>query len=596
MRRILITFVFLIALCGMAMADVPRPEYPRPDMMRQEWANLNGWWEFAFDFSNSGEARGLPSGKGFGKKILVPFSPESELSGIGFPDFMTAVWYKRDFEIPPEWKGRRILLHFEAVDYRATVWVNGKKVGSHEGGYTPFSFDITEYLQEGNNLLVVKAYDKPRSGLQPTGKQSHRYYSYSCLYKRTTGIWQTVWLEPVSPIYIKSYKIFPDIDNSTVAIAVNLNQQPARGTRLILEVLSDGKREIKEEIAASRISKNLLRLKKTHLWSPDDPFLYDIVLTIQQQGKVVDSVKGYFGLRKIHTEGRKILLNNKPLFLRMVLDQGFYPDGIYTAPSDESLRKDIEISKAMGFNGARLHQRVFERRFLYWADRLGYLIWDEFADWGLNLKKPEAYLTFSKQWLEVMGRDFNHPSLIGWCPFNEVWQETYPGLVAEIYRLTKLFDSTRLVIDVSGGFHYISPDVYDAHNYEQKVVEFKAAFAGLLNEPPQAFVAGGVEKNAPYREQPYFVSEYGGIWWNPGQKDDKAWGYGERPRSAEEFIERYKNLTEALLFNPAIAGFCYTQLYDIEQEVNGLYTFWRKPKFDPSIFLKINTQRAAIEK
>jgi beta-galactosidase/beta-glucuronidase len=598
LRRMIIFSCLLGLLFGrgrpLLCADVPRPEYPRPEMIRTDWLSLDGWWEFALDLSDSGEEKGLMRGEGFDRKILVPFAPESPLSGIGNLDFMKAVWYKRGFSLPEAWAGKRVLLHFEACDYKTTVWLNGREVGDHEGGYTPFTFELTDFLAPGENLLVVKAYDDVRSGLQPSGKQSHRLHSYSCLYRRTTGIWQTAWLEPVGRNYIESYKVYPDVDNGEALIFVDLHQSPEEGI-LRLRVGESGRQEFAaEKKAAQRVSFSV-NLKNPRFWGIRQPNLYNFdVAYICREGEE-DRVKGYFGLRKIETRGERIYLNNKPVFLRTVLDQGFYPDGIYTAPSDDALKNDIEISLGLGFDGARLHQRVFERRFLYWADRLGYIVWGEFADWGLDLSGPESYLIFTKQWGEAVERDFNHPSLIGWCPLNEQWGPSFPGTIKNIFRLTKLLDPTRLVIDASGGYHFASPDVYDSHNYDQNVGKFKAAFDGLLQSPPVVFANGDRERNTPYRGQPYYVSEYGGIWWNPGQKDEKAWGYGERPKTEEEFLERYRKLTEALLVNPRVAGFCYTQLYDIEQEVNGLYTFDRKPKFDPDFFRRINQQKAAIE-
>lgn len=575
---------------------IPRPEYPRPDFVRAEWLNLNGEWDFALDLSDSGEERGLPEGQGFDRKILVPFAPESSLSGVGYLDFMPAVWYKKVIRIPEKWKGKRILLNFEAADYRTTVWVNGNKVGENSGGYAPFSFDITDFCHRPENLLVVRCQDYLRSNLQPSGKQSKRYHSYSCLYRRTTGLWQTVWLEPVPSAYVEEYRVYPDVDNGQAVLMVKLAGATPEDT-LELEVKDGGKVIFQERKKAGTIISFEVKIDRPRLWEIRKPYLYDFTLELKKgKEQSLDRVQGYFGLRKIEARGEKIYFNNRPLFLRTVLDQGFYPDGIYTAPSDEALRRDIELSLACGFDGARLHQRVFERRFLYWADKLGYLVWGEFADWGLDLSRPESLLIFQREWEKVVLRDFNHPSVIGWCPFNEQWGEEFPGVMERIFSLTKKLDPTRLVIDASGGYHVVIPDVYDSHNYEQNVQKFKAVYDGLLETPPGAFANGDPKKNTPYRGQPYFVSEYGGIWWNPGQKDDKAWGYGERPRTAEEFLERYRGLTEALLFNPKIAGFCYTQLYDIEQEVNGLYTFDRQPKFDPAYFFKVNQQKAAIEK
>ncbi|MGQ9801262.1 MAG: glycoside hydrolase family 2 protein [Candidatus Saccharicenans sp.] len=574
----------------------PRPEYPRPDLVRDRWLNLNGRWDFALDLSDSGEERGLPEGRGFDRQILVPFAPESSLSGLGLTDFMHAVWYRRMLTIPDDWSGQRIILHFEAADYETTVWINGKKVGQHSGGYTPFAFDITDYCDKSENLLVVRCRDDVRSNLQPAGKQSKRYHSYSCLYRRTTGIWQTVWLEPISAVFIENYRVVSDVDNGQVLLQVFLSDSPGGGG-LNLTVRDAGRVILRESRKASRLVSFNFKLKEPKLWEIRKPYLYEFSLELKSPAaQPLDRVQGYFGLRKIEARGKKIYFNNRPWFMRLVLDQGFYPDGIYTAPSDEALRRDIELSLAAGFDGARLHQRVFERRFLYWADRLGYVVWGEFADWGLDLSRPEALIIFQREWKEALERDFNHPALIGWCPFNEQWGNNYPGIIESIYYLTKSLDPTRLVIDASGGYHPVRPDVFDSHNYEQRIEKFREDYQGLLSSPPRVFMNGDPTRNVPYSGQPYFVSEYGGIWWNPGQTDEKAWGYGERPRTAEEFLQRYKDLTEALLFHPEIAGFCYTQLYDIEQEVNGLYTFDRKPKFDPAYFFLINQQKAAIEK
>ena len=581
---------------GQSLADdIPRPEYPRPEMVRADWLNLNGWWDFAMDLADSGEEKEFVQGKGFEKKILVPFAPESLLSGIGHLDFMAAVWYKRTFSLPENWAGKRILIHFEACDYKTTVWLNGRKVGEHAGGYTPFTLDLTDALVSGENLLVVRARDDTRGGLQPTGKQSHRLNSYSCLYRRMTGIWQTVWLEPVAENHIEKYTVLPNLDSGEALVCVHLNRAPEGGEILLQASDNQGMSVFKASKPAEKTVAFSVKLRNPKPWAVRAPYLYGLEIELTKQGKIDDKVQGYFGLRKVESRGHRIFFNNKPLFLRTVLDQGFYPDGIYTAPSDDALKNDIEISLGLGFDGARLHQRVFERRFLYWADRLGYIVWGEFADWGLDLSRPEAFLVFSREWNEAVERDLMHPALIGWCPLNERWEENYPGVIEGIFDLTRRLDPTRLAIDSSGGYHLASPDVYDSHNYEQDATKFKAAFDSLLQSPPDVFVNGEKEKHTPYRGQPYFVSEYGGIWWNPGQKDDKAWGYGDRPQSGEEFLDRYRKLTEALLFNPKVAGFCYTQLYDIEQEVNGLYTFDRKPKFDPGFFWRINQQKAAIE-
>ena len=576
----------------MSNQQIPRPEYPRPQMRRESWLSLNGIWQFEIDPGLSGEEKGWVSGRDFPREILVPFCPESELSGIGKRDFMPSVWYRRSFRVSGDWDEKRVWLHFGGVDYQATVWVNGHLAGSHRGGYTPFAFDITEFLKREDNELVLRAVDDTRSPTQPTGKQSTRFDSYGCRYTRTTGIWQTVWLEAVPEAHIVSLRMIPDVDSGRLFLTVGINR-PFIGLKLRAVAQVDGKNVAQVETSAFAQSVLLvLEPEEVRTWSPSDPFLYDLIVTLEEDGTVVDRVESYFGFRKIHIQGEKILLNNRPVFQRLVLDQGFYPDGIYTAPTDEALKHDIEIAQGLGFNGARLHQKVFEPRFLYWADRLGYLVWGEYPNWGIDHTRPESLEYVLPEWLEVLGRDFNHPSIVGWCPFNETPREQDPQLIRTIYRTTKLIDPTRPVIDTSGYVH-VETDVYDCHNYEQDAKEFAAYF--------QPFREGGQPwRNSPdhdalWKGEPYFVSEYGGTWWNPGQKDEKSFGYGKRPRSKEEFLQRYRALTEALLFHPRMCGFCYTQLYDIEQEVNGLYTYDRRPKFDPEKIQAINNQRAAIE-
>ena len=573
--------------------SVPRPEYPRPQMVRKEWLSLNGKWKFDIDYSLSGEEKGYwrKETKNFLREILVPFCPESKLSGIGEKDFMPCVWYRRSFVLPKEWREKRVLLHFGAVDYAATVWVNGKLVGTHRGGYSPFSFEITHLLKNGKNHIVVRAVDDTRDSLQPSGKQSTKLESYGCCYTRTTGIWQTVWLEAVPSTYLRLFRLYPDLDQGKLTIHAGVDGN-SEGFILNTKVFISGKKVGEAGTSAHGPITFTLGLSDIHPWEPETPFLYDLEFSLKEGGNPVDLVKSYFGLRKIHIQGKKILINNKPIFQRLVLDQGYYSDGIYTAPTDESLRRDIELSQALGFNGARLHEKVFEPRFLYWADHLGYLVWGEYPNWGLDHSNPVALERMLPEWLEVLERDFNHPAIIGWCPFNETPYSQNPELLQNIYRVTKSVDSTRPVIDTSGYVH-VETDIYDCHNYKQDPEKFASFFKDF--EARDKVWQNHPEKDAPYQGQPYFVSEYGGIWWNPGQADEKAWGHGDRPRTKEEFLERYRALTEVLLFHPKMFGFCYTQLYDIEQEVNGLYTYDRRPKFVPDLIKKINSQRASIE-
>ena len=578
-----------------------RPEHPNPQFERKEWMNLNGKWDFAFDFGISGMERKwyLDQGeaeKAFDREIDVPFCPESRLSGIGYTDFMPAVWYRREVELKEIQLQGRVLLHFGAVDYETRVFINGEEAGTHIGGYSSFEFDITEYVHAGKNRITVYARDDVRSGLQPRGKQAGSYYSQGCDYTRTTGIWQTVWLEFVPKSYIKSVRYYPDVE----AGCFHIDARVCGSGRLTVTVSYEGRicgTAVKNVCGDD--NKLMLPVDELHLWECGSGRLYDVVFSLvaADGGKeIVDTVYSYAGMREVRLDGSKFLLNGKAVFQRMVLDQGFYRDGIYTAPSDEALLKDIKLSMALGFNGARLHQKIFEPRFLYHCDREGYLVWGEHGSWGLALSNPEAFLNFMSEWLEAVERDFNHPSIIGWCPFNETWD--YEGrrqndkILANIYRMTKVLDGTRPCIDTSGNFHVIT-DIYDLHNYRQDVKEFSDCY--------EAFGKGGeLREDYPERQHyvkgmPVFISEYGGIKWNVDENEADAWGYGDAPKTREEFIRRYEGLTNVLLDHPEIMGFCYTQLYDVEQETNGLYTYDREPKFDVEIFRKINSRKAGIE-
>lgn len=573
------------------MTNIPRAEYPRPQFVRDGWMNLNGIWQFEIDQGMSGRARGLVETP-LKDEILVPFCPESKLSGVHHTDFMACVWYRRTFTLPEAAQGKRVILHFGAVDYRTEVWVNGVSVGVHEGGYVSFSFEITKALKSGENVIVVCAEDDVKSGLQPSGKQCELYASYGCMYTRTTGIWQTVWLEWVNEQYISSVKLTPDAVNNTLSIEAEV-EGGLKGVTLCAQASFEGKDSgsVKAQ-GLGRVIRATLNLTEAHYWNVGEPNLYDLKLTLVKDGAQVDTLDSYFGLRTVAFDGMKFTINGKPVFMRLVLDQGFYPDGIYTAPTDADLKRDIELSLAMGFNGARLHEKVFEARFLYWADHMGYICWGEMANWGLDHSKIAGLSPFLKEWLQAVKRDYSAPSIIGWCPFNETWDQNGHRQDDEVlrcvYRATKALDSSRPVIDTSGNFH-VETDIFDVHDYEQNPEKFSESYkAGT------APITDRFSDRQHYAGQPVFVSEYGGIWWQPG--NEAGWGYGERPKSEEEFLARYKGLTEVLLNNPDHCGFCYTQLTDVEQEVNGLYTYERVPKFDPEIISAINRQKAACER
>ncbi len=583
--------------------NIPRPEHPEPMFERESWQNLNGEWLFSFDFGVSGEERGFykkETLKEYKDKIIVPFCPESELSGIGYKDFIPSVWYKRYINITKENLNGRVLLHFGAVDYKCNVWVNGEKAGTHIGGYSSFSFDVTELLRVGDNDITVNAVDDLRTGKQPVGKQARSYHSKVCDYTRTTGIWQTVWLEFVPKEFIKSAKYYPDIVDGAFDIELNLT----KAGKVAVEAFFEGE-------AVGKVVKNAygnfvrlhLPLSRKELWCVGEGKLYDLKLTLETEAGV-DIVNSYAGLREIKIDGFKVLINGKSVFQRTVLDQGFYPDGIYTAPDEETLKRDIELSMLLGFNGARLHQKIFEPRYLYHCDKMGYLVWGEHASWGLDTTDDSALVNFLPEWSEAIHRDFNHPSIIGWCPFNEVWiwhtvgLENLHRVILETYRETKRLDPTRPVIDASGGFH-TETDIMDQHDYEQNPVEFKRKYAGY-DGGKESFDFHFDKWQTYTSNLPFFMSEFGGIKWVPEFKREteaeNAWGYGDAPKTEEEFLSRYEGLITSMLEAPNIMGFCYTQLYDVEQEVNGLFTYEREEKFnDYSRIIAANTKKAAIE-
>lgn len=578
--------LIVMALSADADSKPPRPEHPRPDRLRSDWLSLNGTWEFA-------EADTMPEGRmwpeAWPDHITVPFCRESPLSGLGRKGFVRNVWYRRTVRLPDTWKSARTLLHIGASDWHTRVWVNRQQVAEHVGGSAPVSGEITRVLLPGDNEIIIHVYDDTRSGLQALGKQCHELESMGCLYTRTTGIWQTVWLEGVGSSWIRDFHVRPDAPNGRFLIHTEIDGA-CDGLTVRAQALADGNPVGQAETPADwRSGQLVLPLQTRRLWSVTDPFLYTLRLElVDGAGRVVDSVESYAGLRSVSIRGAAILINDAPVFQRLVLDQGFYPDGIWTAPSEDALRRDIELSMQAGFNGARLHQKVFEPRFLYWADRLGYLVWGEYPNWGLNYSDPRIHLPVVSEWGEVVRRDRNHPSLIGWCPFNETPPEAVP-LQNAVVNLTRQLDPARPVIDTSGWTHGL-PDheIMDAHDYEQDPARFRRRWTqDYLNQVqlPQRYGGGGG------LAIPFFVSEYGGIGWDTGD----GWGYGNAPKTLDELYARHQGLTDALLDNPMMFGFCYTQLTDVEQERNGIYTYDRKPKFDIGLIRANNQRPAAYE-
>lgn len=582
MKKLFVSLALaLLSFALHAQGNTPRAEYPRPQFQRADWINLNGTWTYTFDFGNSGKDRNLQAAKSFDGQITVPFCPESKLSGISHTDFINQLWYQRNITIPTAWKNKKILLNFGAVNYLAEIYIDGNFIARHYGSGASFSVDITRFAKAGEtHNLVVYAHNDVRSGLQTGGKQSGNYYSKGCMYTRVTGIWQTVWMEAVDSDGLKSVYAIPDIDQQQLVIHPQFYHE-SDGT---LDVtLMDGNKTVAHRtVNCANNDVVVLPVKGMKIWSPESPFLYTLLYKVKDaNGKVVDEVKSYAGMRKIQLKDGYFYLNNKPYFQRLVLDQGFYPDGIWTAPSDNDLKNDIELSKAAGFNGARLHQKVFEERYYYWADKLGYLTWGESSSWGLDENNELAARNFIGEWSEIVTRDRNHPCLVTWTPFNETWSSqpgTYERMITDVYHITKAIDSTRPINDASGDAHVMT-DIWSVHNYEhdaaklQDQLTFKPGVEPYRNQPNKKFLA-------VYEGQPYMLDEFGGIGWIKPEDRKNSWGYGGLPDNEEEYYKRLQGEVDAIKACKNVCGFCYTQLTDVEQEKNGIYYYNRTPKLD----------------
>lgn len=590
-------------VCG--NREIPRPEHPRPQFFRPAWMNLNGEWEFHFDFGLSAAEQDYFAESGQWQNILVPFPPESERSGIGFRDFIPGAVYRREFQIPDSWSGKRLLLHFGAVDCECRVFVDDQEVGEHSGGQTSFEFDITDALdvKEKRHRLLVAVHDGLRDGLHGSGKQAHSLHSDGCFYSRVTGIWQTVWLEAVSDAALEGCRIVPDYQKNAFLIFPRLREH-ASG-RLRITARFDSEENPGAESASIEFRSGIplqLSLPVRADWSPDHPVCHTIELEVSNEaGEITDQVKTYAGMREICCDGDRLLLNRRPLFLRLVLDQGHYPESGWTAPSDEALRGDIELALAAGFNGARLHQKVFEERFHYWADRLGYLTWGEFGSWGINSVLPEARANFLREWGETVRRDGNHPSIIAWTPLNETRPfeeheavirfpdrhslEVYRQWVRDIYNLTRDLDPTRPVNDASGWLH-AKTDLWTVHAYRENAASLTASLFPE-NAPVMTFDA---KREVDYAGQPYLNDEFGGFRYLPADRaqSETGWGYyGCMIRSGNELCEKIAQQIDAMLKPDRLSGYCYTQLTDVEQEQNGLYCFDRTEKCPREELIKV---------
>ena len=558
------------------------PEYPRPIMERSQWQNLNGLWNYAI----------LPVGKptptSFDGKILVPFAVESSLSGVqkrlGGDN---ELWYEREFTVPSNWKNNNVLLHFGAVDWKADVWVNNMKVGQHTGGYTPFSFDITPALKTGNNKLVVKVWDGTDQGYQPRGKQVNR--PEGIWYTPVSGIWQTVWLEPVPEKHIENIKITPDIDKNTITVEAITNQFAA-SDRVEVKVM-DGSRVVATGQSINNQPVEVSMPVNPKLWSPSDPFLYNLEITVSNGAKQLDKVKSYTAMRKFSTKRDdkgivRLQLNNKDLFQFGPLDQGWWPDGLYTAPTDEALKYDVQKTKDFGFNMIRKHVKVEPARWYMHCDQLGMIVWqdmpngDRSPEWQMHtyfngverLRSPESEANFRKEWKEIMDYLYSYPSIGVWVPFNEAWGQFK---TQEITEWTKQYDPSRLVNPASGGNHYATGDMLDLHNYPN----------------PRMYLYDG--------QRATVLGEYGGIGWAVKEHlwaPDRNWGYVQF-NSEKEVTDEYVKYAEQLkqLIRQGFSGAVYTQTTDVEVEVNGLMTYDRAIiKLDEARVRKVNQEICGI--
>lgn len=579
-----------------------RSEHPRPDRVRSEWQTLNGQWDFAFDPEKQGKKARWYQQLPATHQIEVPFCYQSELSGINSQEHCDVVWYQRSFTVNSRMTARR-LLHFGAVDYQADVWLNGQYLGGHEGGYTPFTFDVTDLTSPGETcVLTVRAEDRLDCD-QPRGKQSFRPEPFECWYTPVTGIWQSVWLEGVGTYYPLDIRLTPDLDARSLRVELTLNELPENAS-IRLTASFEGKPVAEQEVKVlnDRFIQTVLFLghdetiKGIHLWWPHSPALYDLMVETVVDGQPCDRLETYFGMRKIEVKGSKVLLNNDVLFQRLILDQGYWPDGLLTAPSDDALRRDVELTLAMGYNGARKHQKFEDPRYLYWADKLGLLVWGELpsAYWLRDSEKR----SMMRDMAEAIRRDYNHPCLITWVPLNESWgvpniqtDKQAQRLADALYALIHSLDGTR-VVSGNDGWEQASTDLLTIHDYtawpEQLSPQYASAETIARGNPgcPRMLTAEGYD----HLGKPMLLTEYGGIAM-ARDSGGENWGYNGAETDEAAFLKRFEAITQAFKHMPGFAGYCYTQLTDVFQEVNGLLDMYRQPKADLNEIRRINLQR-----
>ena len=584
-------------------------DYPRPQLRRPQWTDLCGEWEFAYDDADAGLAAHWERGDTpLDGRVVVPYPPESPLSKVADPGPHRILWYRRRLLLDPVPSGHRVLLHFGAVDYAATVWLDGHEVVRHEGGHTPFHADLTDLLGDGaaQHVLAVRVVDDPADVTQPRGKQDWQDRPHTIWYHRTSGIWQPVWLETVPDLHLTSLTWTPDLPGARVALRVTLSRPPATPARLSVR-LSLGDESLADQVVtlrtdtadvdiavpALRHGQNAGRL----LWSPESPTLVDARLTLEPDAAAPDTVDSCLGLRSVGFRDGRFLLNGVPYYLRMVLEQGYWPQSHLAAPDAVALRREVQLIRSLGFNGARIHQKVEDPRFLGWCDRLGLLVWGELPSAYEFGERTIGRLT--REWLEVLHRDAGHPCVVAWVPLNESWgvphiavREDQRHLASALYHLTRAVDPTRPVVS-NDGWEHTTSDLWTVHDYAPEGASLRERF-GTPGELRQTLRGAGPGRrrvllvDGDERGQPVVLSEFGGLSYAPDAGQD-WFGYG-LVRDAEDFADRLADLLDAVLDCDGVAGFCYTQFTDTMQERNGLLTEDREPKLPPARLRELLTR------
>ena len=606
--KVMTVFLFLLVF-GLAFAlqarEIPRCEHPRPDLVRVNWQCLNGEWEFQYDRDSQGEAEKWMDKERLSDTIVVPFEIESIYSGVKDKKPPNYFWYKTRFKLQDNLKGPgKLILHFEAVDYRAWVWLNGKFLGEHTGGYTAFSFDVTAAANAGDNTLTVRVFDS-NDQKQARGKQSSTGKGYAIWYTPVSGIWQPVWIERVGDTYIKNFKAYPDLSAGQVKFDVAI-ENPKPGLMLSLVAIEPDGKEIDtwlKKIPLAQAASLVWKLKNPRLWSHEHPDLYKLKFLVQdEKGAVVDELESYLGVREVKVSQGKVLLNGVPVYQKQTLVQGYFQPGIYSPKSDSEFERDLRLNKEMGFNGLRMHQKVEAARYYYWADKLGVLIWQDMPALASEVKSQFVPVEkkyrdqFDKEWQEALTQLFNHPSIIANVPFNEswgIWAEVYSPSIKkwalDVVKLTRALDPTRPVVDNSGWLHR-DTDILDVHHYVPTVDKSEVIYNKLAKPwgtytwftSTLSMAISGAPIISPlfwgvkYQGQPIVISEYG--------------GFGFYKSAAKSLLDNYRDYTLAIGKYPYIQGYCYTQEYDVEQEQNGLLNPDRTPKVPVDEIKKINDQ------